>query len=262
MSVTPWLPTNGIITGANGVVYINVLNPLSTPSGETTTINVITWAYGSSDLEFACPRINSANLPNPVLEEQCVDMALGDARFGNLDGSFSVPGTMVMGERLTSIKDWIQKMAFGAAAGSLANSTFFTFYHNDAPNLNTPVVTSHMMHFSRMFVISRGSVRYAPFLYSASTRIAPVEQYMVGFNTNASFDLRYGLLVVRSATPNSMIQVPFYAINTFLPTKASTSFTNVPTATASGATAVSSSWFYGAGDDFMFAYLVPPLVTP
>lgn len=259
MSLKPWLLTSesDVGSGANGILYVNVLNPLSTPSGEPTSVTMLIWAYGSSDLEFALPHTNNGVVPNiRTIQEQCCDQPLTDSRFGNLDGSFSVPGKMVMGEKLTSIFDYLKKMAFSNqhSSGPFTHS----FYTSGA--LNGPQVSVHLKWFSRMFVVSRGAIRYAAVAYADNTYVTPVEQYSMGFAISNSQVQQYGSLVVRSSTPNAIINVPYYCIQTFIPTHqigANAPF-EFPVANVNGSAVTNITWYIGAGADFMFSYLVPP----
>lgn len=272
MSVKPWLPTRGSVN--NGVLQFNVLNSLATPSGEPSSITVLVWSYGSNDLEFALPRVSSLQQPaavQPVLEEQCADQPLADPKFGNLDGSFSVPSKMTMGESLTNIHQFMRKMAYATSSTTPATTTpsgSITFYSQ--PQLGDD--TMHMNWLANMFVVSRGSVRYAGIVTSNTGVVfdrfdVGPSLSMIASTAFSANNLVFGYLQVRIPTPNSMVQVPYYSNVLFHPTKLSiTAAANMESVSPgygmrgfpAASVATSFRYWIGAGDDFMFAYLIPP----
>lgn len=171
-----------------------------------------------------------------------------------------------MGEKLSSVYDLIIK--FGRAENPIASS----MYHFSSVFSNNPLAPSvpTIQFMSRMFVLARGSARYA-----ADIGLATItdEDLIVdsgpGFGntrtlTMAEFDILYGSLYSSFTCPNTMIQIPYYMPQLFIPT--------TPTLTGAygwntfqpiGATFRSRSrtifnTHQAAGPDFMFAYLVPP----
>jgi hypothetical protein len=266
MQTEPWLRAGTAnVSGSNGILSFTVLNPLATPSGDVDTIDVLTWMYGSDDLEFAMPQTDngaqifaSSITDRAVFEEQCLDVPLNDIKFGNLAGAFSVPGLTNMGEKLTSVRQMIQKFALGVNNSTLNSSTGFGFYEPTAAT--RPIATSHMKHIGTMYLFSRGSVRYAALAYTDSTQTVPLDVYNVGIATSdmVTSTQYFGQLVVRSSTPNAMIQVPYYTPLIFQPTGLDAISTPRPIATCIANKAHTSVWYYAAGDDFMFGYLIPP----
>lgn len=280
MRPSAWLPvaTNAAtpvtsLDNFNGRITITVLNALATPSGATTAVDMVLWAYGSHDLEFAMPRteaFGTANVPATfMLEEQCSDAPIGDKKFGNITGSFSVPGGMVMGERLTSITDLIKKMALAdrpAITGPTANTFAFSLYRAGVSIGTYPRAKSHLYFLRELFVAMKGALRYAAVLYQDETRSFPLGEYQVGIapiaNEATANGQHFGALVVRSSTPNAILQVPFYYPDVFASTRPGAAIT---LDRAGPAVTVSSSlnntyptFWYGAGDDFSYSYLVPP----
>jgi hypothetical protein len=276
MSERPWLNTlagtPNTSKTTNGTIIASVMNPLATPSGEPTDVNIIVWMYGSDDLEFAVPsvrRIGSATpFPAALIQEQCASMELNDDRFGNITGSFSVPSRMTIGESISSVSDLIQKMApfqahaVGGTTGPWNRSVSFYEMSN--------ADTCHMTYLARMFVGARGAVRYATVVYNTSSATSPEpttmkDQFTVGpivtavqITGSATFqDL--GSLVVRPETPNSIVSVPFYTNTIFWPTQPNSDVGLKPSIVASFRGSSGAYRYYiGAGNDFMFGYLIPP----
>jgi hypothetical protein len=280
MSTKPWLDAigNGTqLSRSNGSIIISVVNGLATPDNEPTEVDLILWCYGSHDLEFAFPllRPTTTGAPfsgSPALEMQCLKADLGDSKFGNITGSFSVPSAMVMGERLTTVRQLVQKMApmtsryYGTTtARASIKETVYSFggSHN-----------CHIKYLSSMYVGMRGAVRYASVAYTVETATTiptiMLDQYEVGptvlesAGTVISSTEEFGSLVVRPQTPNSIINVPFYTWATFIPTSNTTLVTSlikpgVTTDVNAGPVIVRT--YVGAGDDFMFGYLIPPTAS-
>lgn len=59
----PWQLTTNLEDAAN--IQFNILNSLTTPSGDTSTVSVFMWVYGSDTLEFAMPRLSAVNAFTP-----------------------------------------------------------------------------------------------------------------------------------------------------------------------------------------------------
>lgn len=258
MQPRPWLPFNA----GNGTIRISILNSLSTPSGEPTDVNVLTWMYGGEDLEFAMPYVQlQAGVlsdQSQILEEQCLTQPLTSPLFNNLLGSHSVPGKMVMGEKLSSVSQLLQKFAtFSNDTGVVMNRQYCVFTNSA---LNGPVSSSHIAFLSRMFVLMRGSFRYAPIAYTSAVQTTPTTEYTVGPSILGEIGTvpLYGNLVVRTTTPNAMLEVPWYSDEIFALTDSPNSNMILPAAIADSRASASIYCFAAAGKDFMLAYLVPP----
>nr|UXD80106.1 putative structural polyprotein [Myrmica rubra picorna-like virus 7] len=259
MHPLPWLGRNN----ENGHLFFTVLNALATPSGEPTDVAILTWVYGSDDLEFAMPAVQ---ITSPeVLQEQCVVQPLSSPLFGNITNSHSVPGKMVMGEKLTSVSDLVQKMALArtVSGSNLLQFSAFTdgFLFNTVQT--APENATHMAYLALMYVIMRGAVRYAATAYTASNLQTPVPEIFVGpailGDASPTGYPVYGSLSVRNVTPNSMMSVPWYSPDLFALTRSPNNSLTLPAYTTQcRSNGAFTSWWYGAGKDFMFAYLIPP----
>nr|QXV86373.1 capsid protein [Dicistroviridae sp.] len=263
MQPEPWLDNE---SSSNGILTFSVLNSLATPSGEPSQINFYTWMYGGEDLEFAMPRtqIVPPFALNNVLQEQCATLPLNSSLFSNLLGSRSVPGKMVMGESLKSVAHLLQKMALINTTTATAQKRIMTVFKNSGTQAGAPAIPdpySHLPYLSRMFVIMRGSVRYAPLAYTTADQATPVNEYSVGpciwSDTNSLTIPEFGSLIVRAPTPNAMIEIPWYSDQIFTTTD-SNNPGRFPAVITTARVPMSLSWYAGAGKDFMLAYLVPP----
>nr|UXD80107.1 putative capsid protein [Myrmica rubra picorna-like virus 7] len=178
----------------------------------------------------------------------------------------SLPGSMCMGEKLTSVFDLIIK--FGRAENPIASS----FYHFTSVFSNNPLAPSiPMIQFmSRMFVLARGSARYAADIGLSTINDEDlIVDSGVGYGntrtlTAPEFELLYGSMYSSHTCPNTMIQVPYYMPQLFIPTTPIlsgsygwTSFRPVGATFWSRSRAIFNT-HQAAGPDFMFAYLVPP----
>lgn len=259
MQPRPWLNR----LDQNGRLYFNVLNSLSTPSGEPTNIQILGWMYGGEDLEFAMPLVQ-IEAPGAILvQEQCATQPLSSPLFNNLINSKSVPGKMVMGESLNSVHQLLQKMTVANVITALAGDrqmSVFTSQFTAAGAEAAPSPASHISFLSKMFVLMRGGFRYAPIFYTSATLTTPVNEYFVGpcilgeVGTTPS----YGSLAVRTTTPNAMVEVPWYSDELFVTTDTPNTNRVLPGVVANSRTGSALTWYAGATKDFMLAYLVPP----
>lgn len=240
MSVTPWKSTSTYNSSSNGLIVLNVLNPLTVPSGDVTEVSILMWVYGASDTRFALPRTSrdrefvfdtvsravttdsTRSAPQPItrsmsgkkkdLQEQCEIAPLDDARFGALTGSFSVPSHMAMGETLVSVRDWVVKLGLVQRTRALPTAKLhYSVFGQE------PMSGSAFALMQSMFVVQRGSVRYAAVLLDESA--LPIPVYAVG--PGYADGILYSAVQVRDAAPNSIIQVPYYCKLNFVPTQLS-----------------------------------------
>jgi hypothetical protein len=268
MSRRPWLlnssarqtPINN-----NGLLRFNVLNQLATPSVEPTSVHILVWKYGSSDLEFALPKVNKIGDAWPIdnavvaLEEQCLDLPLSDSRAGPLDGSFSVPGGMSMGEHISTVTDYLRKKTH-----FLSGSTGFQQLNASIYTALTPALGDAFSVLGSMYLFYRGSVSYAAF---PSKQQVMYDAYDLGISIAAGdAGSKFGVVQIRGSAPNAMITVPYYAYQLFHMTfPGAIAFTNdypgvvlhVPQRESHDV-----SFYASAGKDFMFGYLIPPAYYP
>lgn len=279
MAPQPWLPSAipGTISSTNGALFFSVLNSLATPSGEPTTVGIIAWMYGSDDFQVAMPytQIPTTLGPfaaPPALEEQCCDEPLSDSKFSNLINSHSVPSKMLMGENLTSVSHLLQKMALIVSGTAMATTAVASmFVPSTLTSVAGPIGPDPLSNYgwlSRMFVINRGSYRYAWLGYTIAARGTTIEEYFVGPTTTTDPFTGfpgYGALVVRSSTPNAIHEVPWYSTALFNVTTPSDlvpqlgpTEVSFPGSKFFTRTAAVADCYAGLGEDFMLAYLVPP----
>jgi hypothetical protein len=265
MSRLPWL-SNELGDAAfsfevsNGSLLLEVLNPLAVPDNSVSTVECILWAYGSSDLEFALPYVNQVAtvVPGKLMEEQCAEMPLGDSRFGDIDGSFSVPGGMSMGEKVDSLSQVLSKKAYirmNRVASGASHSSVFEFH--------TLANDSHFLHMSRMFVCARGSIDYAGFVSYPELPAHTASEYWIGFGSGYERprSARAGIVQIRDSAPNCMLTVPYYTTLLFHTTNpiAARRPDDNPYFLSETAAAGTAQYvdYASAGNDFFFAYLVP-----
>lgn len=267
MARSPWLETltapasTASLANHNGKLSITVLNPLATPSGEISSVDIFLWKYGSSDLEFAVPKVTVGALadwpiPNALaeLEEQCLDAPISDSKFGALDGSFSVPGAMSMGERISSVRDMLLKKSNIRNAVTTSATSYASVYASFGA-----VNSSAFVQMSRMYLFARGAVKYAVFI--SNPRFGMYDAYDIAPGMSFLTSGALGVVQVTSACPNAMITVPYYTNRLFHTTAPPTEQVNYPEVGAhvrSGVEEHTYTFWASAGNDFMFGYLIPP----
>jgi len=213
MSRRPWLRTDTSVGAphvrdrTNGSLMFNVLNPLAVPDGSVSSVDVLIWVYGSSDLEFALPAIGTSAATIPLLEEQCLVAELGDSKFGNLDGSFSVPGGMSMGEKIVSVRQMLAKKALIKSVETSNTSVAHSIYSqtSDPAGLTAILPYCHFRILAEMYLLMRGSVNYAGFARSTELGSPPYSEYYLGVNDSLLPTLRYCVIHIREAVPNAMV---------------------------------------------------------
>jgi hypothetical protein len=270
MARYPWMVVDPVTTSEeryNGTLYFSVLNPLAVPDNAVSTVDVLVWMYGSDDLEFALPTIGTNAYVTPLggLEEQCAEAPLGDPKFGKLDGSFSIPGHMSMGERITSVKDFLAKKTLLIQLETSTVSMFAAsvFQQTQAlSGVNAILPYCHFRIIAEMYLLHRGTVDYAGFAYPGGLGMDPYEEYFLSCTPSIA-SMRYGAIQVRSATPNAMVSVPYYYPSLFHTTRPATlpfQRPGVVVATRTQPTGEQSrfSVWASAGHDYMLAYLIPP----
>jgi hypothetical protein len=270
MTPAPWLLTRATLNlprTANGTLSFTVINTLATPSGEPTTVDVVMWMYGTSDLEFALPYITNpatATVRELVLEEQVELAPLSDSKYANMAGSYSLPGKMCMGEKITSVNQACSKHTIHSQVTASTSSFSRTWYATAGTAAPSP--NCHMSVWSNMFVFSRGTVKYAFTAYEQPSNM-PVNELRIGINqdtTNPQYP-QLGFFVSRREQANTMIEVPYYARFLFYygaSTGLSELFDNVPSAWSqvygSAATSFAYTTWMAPGRDFHFAYIICP----
>lgn len=134
-----------------------------------------------------------------------------------------------MGEKLSSVSDLIQKFGRMVNATGSANGFFWSYYSNFNTN---PTLLPHMIFLADMYVLHRGSVRYAPDLginapiyTEINTDVGPhLGQTLrdpIGVTTPI---LQFGRFKSTLTCPNTMLQVPFYSQDVFYPTNGTGAF--------------------------------------
>jgi hypothetical protein len=240
----PWQRTVFKNNYLPAVMTMTVLNPLTTPSGEISVVDYVVWVYGSSSLEFALPytqtnadRIGAMGDPAQPrtqeieLEEQCQSFPLDDPKFGTLAAAGPIPDDACMGEKITNVYDACRKIAcigtYTLAAGNRAGSYQSIFARTSI----TDEQRVALKVFQRMYLTSRGPVRYAATAVTGTSlsNLANYEVpfYMGFFMSDAPEGIAltsapspvppFGSLLVKpNACPNSAIVVPYYCNALFL----------------------------------------------
>jgi hypothetical protein len=294
----PWQECELLPSFEHSHISMNVLNPLTTPSGNVSYITYLVWIYGSSSLEFALPytqtTVNQLTpLTDPVqprppppeiveLEEQCQAFPLNDPMFGTLTAAGPIPDDACMGEKITSIYDACRKMAcigtYTLGSPNRVGSYQSVFARTDIPDEQR----AHIKLAQRMYLTSRGPVRYAATAVTgvSLSNLANYEvPFYIGFNINSSPTgvsivsapspvPEFGSLLVKpNAAPNSAITVPYYCTALFIMHYAAVQtplFDQYPHAyvqyqVADGLSFVQTRYYASVASGFELGYLVAPI---
>jgi hypothetical protein len=267
-------PSSDARTGSLGVT---VLNRLTTPNGEPSSVRFILWMYGSDSLRFAVP-LTQPTLPNLVtpttLVEQCLVAPLGDSRYGSISSARNVQDDACMGETINNVYDLCRKMAVFYESATVAASAGAATSLYSRPT-DQIAQRTHIEVMKRMYLCSRGPVRYAGTILAATN-----VNYYSGFQLSAlttpsvitSLPLHapaFGSLLVTptSGCPNSAIVVPYYSPMLFYINNAAVASPHnvdvfpvyLVITQRLNPTNLHVNAFYSVAPGFQFGYLIAPL---
>lgn len=281
----PWQHVQSFSQAA--ALSFNILNRLATPSGTTSTVRILVWAYGSDTLQFAVPRIRTlfpvpaSALPladDDVIEVQCYKLPLDDSRFGKMGDASDVADTSCIGERITSVLQLTRKLAFAGTAVSTASQDTFTYRPFNRKNgliqLNT-----HVAGIGSMYLAIRGPLRVAATVDTlAAGEVVSNEQYYIGIGidvlgdagisgSNAGGPSDFGFALVRpDSAPNPSLILPWYSNKLFAINNQASNLDITTVYPSFSATKFNGPapigvfrFFMSTTDDTQFGYLIAPL---
>lgn len=249
--MNPYVAESTRITSQTPCVWVKILG-WSTPNPSVPApITLTVYKAGDKDMQFGCPLEKYVKLESNPRADFARDFEFMDAHMRN----YKHEG-IVFGENIDSVRDIIHRVA---PQYTIAANTAFR------PYLTAGVGTApgnyyHLEMWGLLYKFYRGSIRIAVH----GKKNTAVSSLTLKLPTYAGYtDVWLPFAKMSDKNQGLMqIEIPWYSQKAFMPTVPS-AYSNEGAPVEVKYSSVETAFFFkGAGDDFSFGFLMPPLTAP
>lgn len=246
--MTPYVVDSTRFPSQTPCVWVKILG-WSTPNPTVSApITLIVYKAGDKDMQFGCPLEKSINLESNPRVDFAKDFAFLHDHMTNYkhDG-------IVFGENLISVRDIVHRLAPYHVI-----SPTETVKPYDTAGMNGQFM--HLEMWGQIFKFYRGSIRVA-FLGKSNNQVSAVNLR----TPNAAGYPNYWLPFAKFGDKNMgilQVEVPWYCSRPYIPTAPTTTGTETHPLEVCMCSTEKAQVLKGAGDDFSFGFLMPPLEWP
>lgn len=249
--MNPYVAESTRLPSQTPCVWVKVLS-WSTPNPSVPApITLTVYKAGDKDMQFGCPVDKCVKLESNPRVDFASDFEFMDAHMSNYKHA-----GIVFGENIESVRDIIHRLAPQYTLA--ANTNFKPYLVNGVGT--APGNYYHLEMWGLLYKFYRGSIRLAVH----GKKNTAVSSLTLKLPTYAGYT-EVWLPFAKMSDKNQglmQIEIPWYSQKPFMPTVPSTYSGEGPPIEVRYSSTETAFLFKGAGDDFSFGFLMPPLTAP